>query len=43
MRYKAKVFKSHLRKMTNGKNEYFIIKHKPSSFDLKILKNKKRG
>lgn len=45
MKYKAKLFKSHKRKMINGTYEYFNITRKPSIFSMKTLhkNSKKRG
>lgn len=44
MRYKAKLFKSHKRKMTNGTFEYFNIIRKPNIFNMKTLhKNSKES
>lgn len=37
MRYKAKLFKSHKRKMANGTYEYFNIIRKPNIFSMKTL------
>lgn len=45
MKLKAKIFKSHKRKMANGTYEYFNIIKKPSVFSIRTLHkySKKRG
>lgn len=45
MRYKAKLYKSYKRRLTNGGYTFFNTYHKPSSFLMKRMKNnnKKRS